>query len=55
MWIIDLGALPLSGGFGAVKAGRFDLALRALGGVVSSCGEWWGVWSLTAVFMGGCC
>ena len=42
-WIIDLGALPLSAGFGAVREGRFDLALRAQGSVWSVCGAWWGL------------
>ena len=32
----------LSAGFWAVKAGRFDLVLRALGGVWSACGVLWG-------------
>ena len=33
----------LSAGFWAVKAGRFDLVLRALGGVWSACGVLWGL------------
>ena len=34
IWVLCL----LSGGFWAVKAGRFDLVLRAVGGVGSACG-----------------
>ena len=34
---------PFRWGFGAVKAGGVDLALRAMGGVWSACGVWWGV------------
>jgi len=35
--MIDLDALPAPQGSGAVNAGRFDLALKALGGVWSAC------------------
>ena len=35
--MIDLDALPAPQGSGAVNAGRFDLALRALGGAWSAC------------------
>ena len=41
LWIWVL--CPLSGGFGAVKAGAVDLVLRALGGVWSACGVSWGL------------
>ncbi len=40
LWIWVL--CPLSAGFWAVKAGRFDLALRVVGGVWSACWVWWG-------------
>ena len=40
-WIIDLGALPAPQGSGVVNAGRFDLALKAQGGVLCACDAWW--------------
>ena len=45
-WKVDYGFVCSARsrkGFGAVKAGRFDLALKALGGVWSACGVLWAV------------
>ncbi len=46
IWVLFL----LSAGFWALKAGRFDLVLRALGSVWSACGASWG---LVAVLWAG--
>ena len=42
-WIIDLGALPALWRILGGQGGGSDLALRALGGVWSACGSWWGL------------